>query len=50
MVGSFAPITFSTSVFIAPGSRWMTSISSNSSTEPDTSALANGGVFLQTGS
>ncbi len=50
IVGSFALITFSTSMLIAVGSRWMTSINSNSSTEPDTSAFANGGVFLHTGS
>ena len=50
MVGSLAPITFSTGVPITDGSRAMASISSSSSTEPDTSATANGGVFLQTGS
>ena len=44
------PITFSTGVSITDGSREIASISSSSSTAPDTSAAANGGVFLHTGS
>ena len=50
IVGSLAPITFSTGVPITDGSRAIASISSSSSTAPDTSAAANGGVFLHTGS
>ena len=50
IVGSFGPITFSTSVDIRPGSLASAPISSNSSTAPETSAAAKGGVFLQTGS
>ena len=50
IVGSLALITFSTGVPIADGSRAIASISSSSSTDPETSAAANGGVFLQTGS
>ena len=50
IVGSFGPIAFSTGVVITDGSRAMASITSSSSTEPDTSAAANGGVFLHTGS
>ena len=50
MVGSLGLITFSTAVSMTDGSRYTDSIRSSSSTEPDTSALANGGVFLHTGS
>ena len=38
-----------TGVDITPGSRGMTSISSHSSIDPDTSAAATGGVFLHPG-
>ena len=50
IVGSFGPITLPTGVLITDGSRAMASITSSSSTEPETSAAANGGVFLHTGS
>ncbi len=50
IVGRRRPITRSTGMSSTPGSRAIASIRSSSSTEPDTSALANGGVFLHTGS
>ena len=50
IVGSFGPITCSTGMPITAGSRYTASISSSSSTAPATSAAANGGVFLHTGS
>ena len=49
IVGNGGPITSSTAVSITDESRAIASISSSSSTEPDTSAAANGGVFLHTG-
>ncbi len=49
-VGSFGPITFSTGVSSSDGSRKAASMSASSSTAPATSAAANGGSFLHTGS
>ena len=49
-VGSFGPITFSTGISRTDGSRKAASMSASSSTAPDTSAAANGGSFLHTGS
>ena len=43
-------MTSSTVTSITPGSSAIDSISSSSSTDPETSAAANGGVFLHTGS
>ena len=50
IVGRCLPITSSTTASMTLPSAAIASISSSSSTEPDTSAAANGGVFLQTGS
>ena len=50
IVGSFGPITFSTGVSSTDGSRKAASMSASSSTAPETSAAANGGSFLHTGS
>ena len=50
IVGSFGPMTFSTGVSSMEASRNAASISASSSTAPDTSAAANGGSFLHTGS
>ena len=50
MVGSFGPITAETGVSMRPESWNAAFINASSLTDPDTSATANGGVFLHTGS
>ena len=50
IVGSLGPMTFWTAMSMTAGLRYTASIKSSSSTAPETSAAANGGVFLHTGS